>query len=419
MLPLVLLTPMLLSLAAAQHQDNTPEHHPKLRTWKCTKAKGCVAQNTAVVLDSLKRPLYQVGHPELICGKQGAPPNTTACPDAETCQQNCVQEGISDYSTVGVRTEGDCLHLDMLRDSDLAKISPRVYLLSDDEKSYEMIQLNGQELRFDVDVSKLPCGMNGALYFSEMEKEGGLSELNTAGPAYGTGYCDAQCYIPPFLNGEGNIKGYGSCCNELDVWEANSRSTHLAPHVCNITSLYKCEGPACTKDGVCDKPGCAYNPYNLGNHDYYGHQKVVDTTRPFTVVTQFLTNDGGDLDSIHRLYIQNGKVIQNAVVNGTNLPAINYLDDDLCEAQKATAYTRIGGLKTMGEAMARGMVLCMSVWWDESASAMAWLDSGKTGPCNATEGTPASIRQIQPDTAVKFSNIRWGEIGSTFKVRKH
>ena len=115
-------------------------------------------------------------------------------------------EGIPDYSTVGVTTKGDSLYLDMLKDDDLSKISPRVYLLSEDKKSYEMIKLAGQELRFDVDVSKLPCGMNGALYFSEMEKKGGRSKLNTGGPAYGTGYCDAQCYIPPFLNGEVSVK---------------------------------------------------------------------------------------------------------------------------------------------------------------------------------------------------------------------
>lgn len=111
-------------------------------------------------------------------------------------------EGIPDYSAVGVTTSGGTLHLDMLRDEDLFKISPRVYLLSKNEQDYEMIKLKGRELAFDVDVSKLPCGMNGALYMSEMEKKGGRSRLNKGGPGYGTGYCDAQCYIPPFLNGE-------------------------------------------------------------------------------------------------------------------------------------------------------------------------------------------------------------------------
>lgn len=188
----------------SQHvKDPSRERHPKLTTWKCTKDGGCKPQKTAVVLDSLKRPLYQVDAPDIGCGTNGSPPNTTVCPDVETCQVNCVMESISNYDVVGVETHGDSLYLDMLSDDDkLAKLSPRVYLLDKHEKNYEMLHLLGQEFSFDVDVSKLPCGMNGALYLSEMEKDGGRSEVNQAGPAFGTGYCDAQCYIPPFINGE-------------------------------------------------------------------------------------------------------------------------------------------------------------------------------------------------------------------------
>jgi cellulose 1,4-beta-cellobiosidase len=52
-----------------------------------------------------------------------------------------------------------------------------------------------KEFTFDVDVSQLPCGLNGALYFVEMVADGGMSQfpLNKAGAQYGTGYCDAQC----------------------------------------------------------------------------------------------------------------------------------------------------------------------------------------------------------------------------------
>jgi len=41
------------------------------------------------------------------------------------------------------------------------------------------------------------------------------------------------------------------------------------------------------------------------------------------------------------------------------------------------------------------------------------MDSGDAGPCNATEGNPALILANQPDTNVKFGNIRWGDLGST------
>ena len=37
-----------------------------------------------------------------------------------------------------------------------------------------MFHLLNKEFTFDVDVSNLPCGLNGALYFVEMDKDGGL-----------------------------------------------------------------------------------------------------------------------------------------------------------------------------------------------------------------------------------------------------
>ena len=47
----------------------------------------------------------------------------------------------------------------------------------------------------DVNVANLPCGLNGAVYFSEMVSDGGKSKYptNVAGAQYGTGYCDSQC----------------------------------------------------------------------------------------------------------------------------------------------------------------------------------------------------------------------------------
>lgn len=66
----------------------------------------------------------------------------------------------------------------------------------------------------------------------------------------------------------------------------------------------------------------------------------------------------------------------------------------------------------MGRALARGMVLTFSIWNDDGEF-MNWLDSGDSGPCNATEGDPKIIQQTTPDTDVTFSKIRWGDIGTT------
>lgn len=74
-----------------------------------------------------------------------------------------------------------------------------------DDETYRLFNLLNKEFTFDVDVSNLPCGLNGAVYFSEMDEDGGLSrfEGNQAGAKYGTGYCDSQCPQDiKFINGE-------------------------------------------------------------------------------------------------------------------------------------------------------------------------------------------------------------------------
>ena len=190
---------LFLSLASAQTPGKSPEVHPKLQTWKCTNRGGCIPQNSAVVLDDLAHPVHQLHNPSLDCGEWGSAPNATVCPDAATCATNCIVEGISDYAAYGVSTSGSSLTMHQLVNG--TTVTPRLYLLQQNGLEYEMLKLTGNELSFDVDSSKLPCGMNGALYLTEMSETGGRSKLNPGGAAYGTGYCDAQCYTYPFING--------------------------------------------------------------------------------------------------------------------------------------------------------------------------------------------------------------------------
>jgi cellulose 1,4-beta-cellobiosidase len=86
-----------------------------------------------------------------------------------------------------------------------SNIGSRTYMMDGD--NYMMFKLKNREFSVDVDVSNLPCGLNGALYFVEMEKDGGKSAhpTNKAGAKYGTGYCDAQCpHDVKWINGEAN-----------------------------------------------------------------------------------------------------------------------------------------------------------------------------------------------------------------------
>jgi len=68
-----------------------------------------------------------------------------------------------------------------------------------------------------------------------------------------------------------------------------------------VPGYYRCEGSECgdgaqRQNGICDKDGCDLNPFRNGNKNFYGagSNYQVDTTRPFKVVTQFITVDGTD-----------------------------------------------------------------------------------------------------------------------------
>jgi len=162
---------------------------------------------------------------------------------------------------------------------------------------------------------------------------------------------------------------------------------------------------------------------------------TVDTTKVFTVVTQFLTSDGtatGTLSEIKRFYVQGGVVIPNSYANLAGIPATdNSITDAFCTAQKAATgdtdtFATYGGLTEMGQSLTRGGVLVLSVW-DDHAVNMLWLDSsypptaspsapGVTrGPCSPSSGVPATIEVTNATAQVIYSNIKFGEIGSTFK----
>lgn len=292
--------------------------------------------------------------------------------------------------------------------------------------------------------------MNAAMYFVEMPYDGGKGTGdNTAGAKYGTGYCDARCPKLKFINGEANMDmDYGSCCAELDVFEANKMAGAFTIHPCSIDWNYRCQGTDCGNGdnheyymGVCDQDGCEFNPYRLGNHDFMGDGASVDLNKKVTVVTQFHTEDGtddGDLAEIRIKYVQDGQVIQNpsSVLTGIDGDSIT---DGFCDAEKVqyeatrdsynsegsyNQFREKGGLKKMGETLDRGMVLALSIW-DDDAMKMQWLDSflpndlpkgtpgALRGPCSTEFGDPTWMRENLGGMYATFENFQFGEIGST------
>merc|ERR1712048_886047 len=284
---------------------------------------------------------------------------------------------------------------------------------------------------------------------------GDMGGGNKAGAAYGTGYCDGQCPRDiKFVKGKANIddwqistgdpwgnSGYGNdgiCCAEMDLWEANSMAMAFTPHPDTKPGQFICDGDAgCGSQqgdrtvAPTDRSGCDINPFRAGNPEFYGPGLTLDTSKPFTVVTAFHTDDNtdsGNLVEIKQWYVQNGKRIDQP---NSKVPGLtgNSQTDEYCAAQKKAFgddddFTRKGGLKRMGAALERGMVLTISLW-DDIAVKMNWLDSigdeslpedapgNRRGPCDVDAGDPATLREQHPHASYTVGNLKVGSIGST------
>ncbi|KAI0673755.1 cellobiohydrolaseI [Trametes maxima] len=432
----------------------TAENHPKLSIQQCTGKNNCQTQQHSIVLDSNWRWLHSTsGSNNCYTGNTW---DTSLCPDPKTCAQNCALDG-ADYSgTYGITTSGNALTLKFVTHGQYStNIGSRVYLMDSSDSKYQLFNLKNQEFTFDIDMSQLPCGLNGALYFVEMDADGGQSRFptNKAGAKYGTGYCDTQCpHDIKFINGEANVNNwqgsdsdpnagagqYGTCCNEMDIWEANSMGAAVTPHVCSVQGQTRCSGNDCGDGdnrygGICDKDGCDFNSWRMGDQTFLGPGKTVDTTKKFTVVTQFLTSNNqtsGALSEIRRLYVQNGKVIANSKTNIPGMSSFDSITDAFCNAQKTAfgdnnSFEKLGGLQQMGTSFEKGMALVMSIW-DDHAAKMLWLDSAypldkdastpgvSRGSCATSSGDPKDVESNSPGATVVFSNIKVGPIGSTY-----
>lgn len=270
---------------AQQACTSTTETKPSL-SWSTCTSSGCTNSTGEVTIDANWRWTHDVsGYTNCYTGNSW---DADLCPDDESCATNCCVDGADYESTYGVTSTGDALSLNFVTTSTDTNVGSRMFLMASDTE-YQMFDLLGKEFTFDVDVSNLPCGLNGALYFVAMDADGGMSKYsgNAAGAQYGTGYCDAQCPRDlKFINGQGNVDGWtpssndanagvgnhGSCCAEMDIWEANVVSTALTPHSCTNVSQHMCTGDSCggtySSDryaGDCDPDGCDFNPYRMGN----------------------------------------------------------------------------------------------------------------------------------------------------------
>lgn len=79
----------------------------------------------------------------------------------------------------------------------------------------------------------------------------------------------------------------------------------------------------------------------------------------------------------------------------------------------------------MGDSLRAGHVLALSIW-DDYYAQMLWLDSAypldrdenepgiKRGECPRDSGKPSDVEKNSPDATVTFSNIKVGDLDTTY-----
>ena len=439
--------PLLMGLVAAQGVGKEQsETHPKITWKKCSGANSCTSVSTEVVIDANWRWLHDEKGNNCYDGNEW---KTSVCSTASDCASKCLLEGAKYTETYGASTSGDALTLKFVTKHQYGtNIGSRFYLMNGSSK-YQMFTLMDNEFTFDVDLSTVECGLNSALYFVAMDEDGGMAKYSTnkAGAKYGTGYCDAQCARDlKFIGGKGNVEGWrpssndanagvgpmGSCCAEIDIWESNAYAYAFTPHACKDNKYHVCETSNCggtySEDrfaGGCDANGCDYNPYRMGNHDFYGKGLQVDTSKKFTVVTQFRDNRAT------QFFVQNGKKIVPPAPTFEGISDSADITPEFCTNQfkkfdDRDRFAEVGGYDQLNAALRVPMVLVMSIW-DDHYSNMLWLDStyppekagtpgADRGPCATDSGVPSEVESQHPNSRVIWSNIRYGPIGSTVAV---
>ncbi len=156
---------------AQQVGNQQAENHPPLTTYTCQADGSCSpTSGTSIVLDQNWRWIHNVGgSTNCYTGDEW---DSSLCPDPVSCASNCALDGANYEGVYGVTTNGDSMSIKLVTVGQYdTNIGARLYLLQDDH-TYQQFRLKNREFTFDVDTSTQGCGINGALYFVDMDAGG-------------------------------------------------------------------------------------------------------------------------------------------------------------------------------------------------------------------------------------------------------
>ncbi|KXS08863.1 glycoside hydrolase family 7 protein [Gonapodya prolifera JEL478] len=254
--------------------------------------------------------------------QKGLPFNYKVCDSSWSCSDSntrlVVNGGSFDFTGVPVTSKSS---------STLQVDGPSgMMLVKPSGTSHDILYLKNKVLWITSDISKVQCGYNAAFYLVNMP----------VSAAPGTGYCDAQ-----------------NTCMEVDILESNVGGISGTSHSCVSTS-----------STPCDPIGCGYKS-RVSLWDQIGVGKNIDTLKPFTIATEFITNDGTDTGSLVS--------IKQTIFQGSHVFYFNQWDDVYCTTADPTYWSTTGGLQPMSKALDIGMTLLIT-FWGNGANSMSWLD---------------------------------------------
>ena len=219
----------------------------------------------------------------------------------------------------------------------------RVYLVEDSrmaawrQHKYVRLDLQANPLRYQLDLSKVPCGCLACVYLVAMKDPEGSS----------SNYCDMAENVMP---------GYGDgTCTELDMLEANNNAMQTAIHT---------QTGGAFGSGNCDRNGCfarVGGPMSPKDRQlqYGPRSSQIDSMRPFTVTTT--VDDTGAM----RIELSQGA---NKVVSFDKRIAGNPQGQGVPQAALAATKASMGKL-----------ALVASLW---TAPDLSWLDGAGCNACN-------------------------------------
>mmetsp|Transcript_155299 Transcript_155299/g.377218 ORF Transcript_155299/g.377218 Transcript_155299/m.377218 type:complete len:714 (+) Transcript_155299:3-2144(+) len=225
--------------------------------------------------------------------------------------------------------------------------------------SFTLFQLLGHTLSFTVDLSRVGCGCNLALYLVKGPARGldGMPSLGQC--SWNPYYCDASGVC-------------GQWCPEMDIMEANSRAFSSTPHRCDAPSA---KGHYTS----CDQLGCSRTTNTAGRNAYGpGMAYRIDTTRPFDVLMTFHGN---------------------SLLTNPAAATFTGMETRLRQGDREVVldFSECGGyFSSMAQAMAEGMSMRMT-YWGGQASTMNWLDKELCGTttCGGANAGEAMISNLK------------------------